>query len=177
MLPSRLSACVVPHRFLAFEDRLLITPDVSVPPHEQEAAPYLRSKDPKRASRNRSIVNVTSVAGLHGNVGQANYATAKAGVIGLTKTIAKEWGPFGVRCNTVAFGCVCLLPPRFACSFVPLPRETEQSLSRCLQEHRADDELICRHILTRLTQAKELGESIVVNGQSKSRTSGSLPLP
>ncbi len=92
---------------------------------KQEAAPYLRSKDPKRASRNRSIVNVSSVAGLHGNVGQANYATAKAGVIGLTKTIAKEWGPFGVRCNTVAFGCVCLLPSHFGCSFVPLHRKTE----------------------------------------------------
>lgn len=93
--------------------------------HPQEAAPYLRSKDPKRASRNRSIVNVSSVAGLHGNVGQANYATAKAGVIGLTKTIAKEWGPFGVRCNTVAFGCVCLLPSHFGCSFVLLLRKTE----------------------------------------------------
>lgn len=52
----------------------------------REAAPHLRSKDPKRAARNRSIVNVSSVAGLHGNVGQTNYATAKAGIIGLTKT-------------------------------------------------------------------------------------------
>lgn len=67
----------------------------------------MRTKDPKRIARNRSIVNVSSTSGLHGNVGQVNYATAKAGVVGLTKTIAKEWGPFGVRCNTVAFGCVC----------------------------------------------------------------------
>lgn len=64
----------------------------------------MRTKDPKRIARNRSIVNVSSTSGLHGNVGQVNYATAKAGVVGLTKTIAKEWGPFGVRCNTVAFG-------------------------------------------------------------------------
>ncbi|KAI7066143.1 hypothetical protein KC352_g43080, partial [Hortaea werneckii] len=43
--------------------------------------------------------------GVHGNAGQANYALAKAGVTGLTKTIAKEWGPsFGVRANTIAFG-------------------------------------------------------------------------
>jgi 3-oxoacyl-[acyl-carrier protein] reductase len=55
---------------------------------------------------NRSIVNVSSTSGLHGNVGQANYAAAKAAVIGLTKTIAKEWGPFGVRANTIAFGLV-----------------------------------------------------------------------
>jgi len=50
-------------------------------------------------------VNISSTSGLHGNAGQANYALAKAGVVGLTKTIAKEWGPsFGVRANTVAFG-------------------------------------------------------------------------
>jgi 3-oxoacyl-[acyl-carrier protein] reductase len=53
----------------------------------------------------RSIVNISSTSGVHGNAGQANYALAKAGVTGLTKTIAKEWGPaFGVRANTIAFG-------------------------------------------------------------------------
>lgn len=55
---------------------------------------------------NRSIINVSSTSGLHGNVGQANYAAGKAAVIGLTKTIAKEWGPFGVRANTIAFGLI-----------------------------------------------------------------------
>jgi len=69
------------------------------------AAPYYRIKD-KAKQENRSIVNVSSTSGLHGNVGQANYAAAKAAVIGLTKTIAKEWGAFGVRANTVAFGFV-----------------------------------------------------------------------
>jgi 3-oxoacyl-[acyl-carrier protein] reductase len=65
------------------------------------AAPYFRVKD----GANRSIVNISSTSGVHGNAGQANYALAKAGVTGLTKTIAKEWGPqFGVRANTVAFG-------------------------------------------------------------------------
>ena len=57
-------------------------------------------------TENRSIINVSSTTGLHGNVGQANYAAAKSAVIGLTKTICKEWGPFGVRANTVAFGYV-----------------------------------------------------------------------
>ncbi|KAI7861775.1 hypothetical protein BDF14DRAFT_1864450 [Spinellus fusiger] len=66
------------------------------------ASPYLRKKD----TENKSIVNISSTSGLHGNVGQANYATAKAGIVGLTKTIAKEWGAFGVRANTVAFGWV-----------------------------------------------------------------------
>ncbi|KAF6813761.1 short-chain dehydrogenase [Colletotrichum plurivorum] len=65
------------------------------------AAPYLRVKD----GENRCVVNISSTSGVHGNAGQANYAMAKAGVVGLTKTIAKEWGPaFGVRANTVAFG-------------------------------------------------------------------------
>ncbi|KIJ45059.1 hypothetical protein M422DRAFT_67228 [Sphaerobolus stellatus SS14] len=69
------------------------------------ASPYFRIKE-KEKRENRSIVNVSSTSGLHGNVGQANYAAAKAAVIGLTKTVAKEWGTFGVRANTIAFGFV-----------------------------------------------------------------------
>ncbi|KAI5122706.1 hypothetical protein M0805_009759 [Coniferiporia weirii] len=86
------------------------------------AAPYFRVKG---NTENRSIVNVSSVSGLHGNVGQANYAAAKSAVVGLTKTIAKEWGGFGVRANTVAFG----------------------------------------YVQTRLTAAKEAGETIVIDGK------------
>src|SRR5690625_4852440 len=52
----------------------------------------------------RKVVNVSSSAGLGGNAGQANYAAAKAGVTGLTKTLAKEWGRYNVTVNTVAFG-------------------------------------------------------------------------
>lgn len=67
------------------------------------AAPYFRVKD----GQPRCIINISSTSGLHGNAGQANYALAKAGVTGLTKTIAKEWGPqFGVRANTIAFGSI-----------------------------------------------------------------------
>ncbi|TCD65077.1 hypothetical protein EIP91_003279 [Steccherinum ochraceum] len=65
------------------------------------AAPYMRIKG---NTENRSVINVSSTSGLHGNVGQANYAAAKSAVLGLTKTLCKEWGPFGVRANTVAFG-------------------------------------------------------------------------
>jgi 3-oxoacyl-[acyl-carrier protein] reductase len=75
------------------------------------AAPYMR--EPAKAEKKagglmepRCIVNVSSTSGLHGNIGQANYAAAKMGIVGLTKTIAKEWGAFGIRCNTVAFGFV-----------------------------------------------------------------------
>jgi 3-oxoacyl-[acyl-carrier protein] reductase len=52
------------------------------------------------------IVNITSVAGISGNAGQANYASAKAGIIGLTKTVAKELGSRGITCNAVAPGLV-----------------------------------------------------------------------
>ncbi len=57
----------------------------------------------RRAGR---IINVTSVSGLHGNPGQANYAAAKAGLIGLTKTTAKELAGRGVTCNAVAPGFI-----------------------------------------------------------------------
>lgn len=65
------------------------------------AAPYFRVKD----GEPRCIINVSSTSGVHGNAGQINYALAKAGITGFTKTIAKEWGPsVGVRANAVAFG-------------------------------------------------------------------------
>lgn len=57
----------------------------------------------RRAGR---IVNITSVAGLMGNPGQANYAAAKAGLIGLTKTVAKELAARGITCNAVAPGFI-----------------------------------------------------------------------
>jgi len=55
---------------------------------------------------NGKIVNVTSVAGLRGTVGQINYAAAKAGVLGVTMSAAREWGRYGVNVNCVAFGMV-----------------------------------------------------------------------
>ena len=54
----------------------------------------------------RKIVNVTSISGTMGNAGQANYSAAKAGVVGLTKTLAKEWGQFKINANAVAFGFI-----------------------------------------------------------------------
>ncbi|MEV6059973.1 SDR family oxidoreductase [Nocardia asteroides] len=54
----------------------------------------------------RKVVNVSSIAGLGGNAGQVNYAAAKAGILGMTKTLAKEWGRYNVTVNAVAFGLI-----------------------------------------------------------------------
>jgi 3-oxoacyl-[acyl-carrier protein] reductase len=67
------------------------------------AAPYIKSNP---TDYHRKVVNVSSVSGVYGNPGQVNYAAAKAGVIGLTKTLAKEWGRYKVNVNAVAFGFI-----------------------------------------------------------------------
>ncbi|MGA8366490.1 MAG: SDR family NAD(P)-dependent oxidoreductase [Candidatus Acidiferrales bacterium] len=54
----------------------------------------------------RKVVNITSIAGTDGNAGQAGYGSGKAGVIGLTKTLAKEWGRYNVNVNAVGFGLI-----------------------------------------------------------------------
>jgi 3-oxoacyl-[acyl-carrier protein] reductase len=74
------------------------------------AAPHLREPAKRERERGeevfRKIVNVSSISGTFGNAGQANYAAGKAGIVGLTKTLAKEWGQFKVNCNAVAFGWI-----------------------------------------------------------------------
>ncbi len=64
------------------------------------------SKYMMKEGHNGRIINVASVAGLMGNVGQINYSAAKAGLIGLTKTVAREWGRYGITCNVIAYGFV-----------------------------------------------------------------------
>ncbi|MRH90722.1 SDR family oxidoreductase [Nocardia sp. SYP-A9097] len=54
----------------------------------------------------RKVVNISSLAGTGGNAGQANYSSGKAGILGLTRTIAKEWGRYNVTVNAVAFGVI-----------------------------------------------------------------------
>ncbi len=54
----------------------------------------------------RKVVNISSLAGLYGNAGQANYSSGKAGILGLTKAVAKEWGRYRVTVNAVAFGII-----------------------------------------------------------------------
>ncbi len=76
----------------------------------RSAAPYLRETAKAEAAAGRpvvrKVVNVSSIAGTGGNVGQSGYAAGKAGVIGLTKTLAKEWGRSQVTVNAVAFGLI-----------------------------------------------------------------------
>jgi len=74
------------------------------------AAPHLRepAKQEREEGREvfRKVVNVSSISGTMGNAGQANYSSGKSGVVGLTKTLAKEWGQFKINVNAVAFGFI-----------------------------------------------------------------------
>ncbi len=74
------------------------------------AAPHLREPAKKEREEGvevfRKVVNVSSTSGTMGNAGQANYAAGKAAVVGLTKTLAKEWGQFKINVNAVAFGFI-----------------------------------------------------------------------
>ncbi|HEV7771721.1 MAG TPA: SDR family NAD(P)-dependent oxidoreductase [Conexibacter sp.] len=74
------------------------------------AAPHLREPAKKEREEGREvfrkIVNVSSISGTMGNAGQANYASGKNAVVGLTKTLAKEWGQFKINVNAVAFGWI-----------------------------------------------------------------------
>jgi 3-oxoacyl-[acyl-carrier protein] reductase len=71
------------------------------------------------AGFNRKVVNISSVAGVHGGSGGVNYSAAKAGVIGLSKALAREWAPLGVNVNVVA-------PGRIAGTFMGAPRDQDQ---------------------------------------------------
>jgi 3-oxoacyl-[acyl-carrier protein] reductase len=74
------------------------------------ASPYLRDAGKKDLGEGREVfrkvVNVTSISGTQGNLGQVNYSAAKAALVGVTKTLAREWGPFKVNVNAVAFGFI-----------------------------------------------------------------------
>jgi 3-oxoacyl-[acyl-carrier protein] reductase len=74
------------------------------------AAPHMREPAKKEREEGREVfrkvVNISSVSGTMGNAGQANYSSGKSGVVGLTKTLAKEWGQFKINVNAVAFGFI-----------------------------------------------------------------------
>ncbi len=75
----------------------------AVAPHMRE--PAKREREEGREVF-RKIVNITSISGMMGNAAQANYASGKSAVVGLTKTLAKEWGQFKINVNAVAFGYI-----------------------------------------------------------------------
>src|SRR3978361_2308249 len=75
----------------------------AVAPHMREPAKQEREEGREVF---RKIVNVSSISGTMGNAGQANYSSGKSAVVGLTKTLAKEWGQFKVNVNAVAFGYI-----------------------------------------------------------------------
>ena len=72
------------------------------------AAPWLRRTDPDRAAAEgcKKIINISSINGVYGLAGNANYSAAKAGVIGLTKSVSREWARLGVCVNAVAPGYI-----------------------------------------------------------------------
>jgi 3-oxoacyl-[acyl-carrier protein] reductase len=72
-------------------------------PHWREAAKKERAEGVEVF---RKLINTSSTTGMFGNAGQINYAAGKAGVVGITKTLAKEWGQFKINVNAVAFGFV-----------------------------------------------------------------------
>lgn len=90
------------------------------------AAPYFRDAAKKEMAEgkqvSRNIINISSMAGTGGNAGQANYSSAKAAILGLTKSVAKEWGRFGVRSNAIAYG--------FVDTRLTKPKEESGSLER-----------------------------------------------
>jgi 3-oxoacyl-[acyl-carrier protein] reductase len=74
------------------------------------ASDYLRATAKREIAAGkrvmRKVVNITSISGTDGNPGQAGYSAGKAGVIGLTKTLAKEWGRYNINVNAVGFGLI-----------------------------------------------------------------------
>jgi 3-oxoacyl-[acyl-carrier protein] reductase len=93
-------------QFQAMLDIHLVTPFRIL----RAASEYIREAAKTEAANGqrvmRKVVNITSIAGTDGNPGQAGYSSGKAGVIGLTKTLAKEWGRYNVNVNAVGFGLI-----------------------------------------------------------------------
>lgn len=111
--------------------------------------------------RSGRIINISSVAGMMGNAGQANYASAKAGLIGLTKTLARELAPRGITCNAVAPGYIA------SDMTAGLPEETLNGARQCIPVGRlgsAEDVAFLVSFLASDQAAYITGEVVKVDG-------------
>lgn len=97
--------------------------------------------------RRGAIINMSSVVGLHGNIGQANYAASKAGMIGLTKTVAREGALRGIRCNAIAPGMV------------------DSDMTAALSD-RSKKQIISQIPLQRLGQPNEIAQTAIFLAQN-----------
>ena len=102
-----------------------------------------------------AIVNITSVSGLVGNPGQANYSAAKAGLVGLTKSVARELAPKGITCNAVAPGFI------------------ETDMTRGLIDN---PDLLQSIPMGRVGQAEEVAEAVAFLAQASYITGQVLPI-
>lgn len=96
-------------------------------------------------AREGCIINITSVSGLMGNAGQCNYSASKAGLIGLTKSVARELAPRGIRCNAVAPGFI----------------------ATNMTENQADNPLLKGIPLGRMGEAEEVAEAVAYLAEAK----------
>lgn len=95
-------------------------------------------------AREGCIINISSVSGLMGNAGQSNYAASKAGLIGLTKSVAKELAPRGIRCNAIAPGFI----------------QTDMT------QAQADNPLLARIPLGRMGECEDVADAVVYLAQA-----------
>jgi len=72
----------------------------------QYLRPVVKAEQEAGSAPCRKVVNISSISGMYGNIGQINYSSAKAGLIGMTRTLAKEWGRYNITVNCVAFGFI-----------------------------------------------------------------------
>jgi 3-oxoacyl-[acyl-carrier protein] reductase len=123
---------------------------------------FIRAVSPTfREQKSGKIINITSINGLRGKFGQANYSAAKAGTIGLTKTVARELGKYGVNVNTVAPGMI------LTDMFKDLPDEVKQKAADETVFNRLGEPEDVAHIVTFLASEKSrhiTGEIIKVDG-------------
>lgn len=115
----------------------------------------------KLKAKNGAIVNISSVAALSGSVGQVNYSTAKAGLLGLTKALAREVGPFGIRVNALAPGYI-----ESAMTASMHPSIKEKAYNRVLLGRFGQADEIAGVVAFLLSEAAQYmtGQTIVVDG-------------